>query len=396
MFKYLFSRLWTNPLSRIGFIVAVVLITFALIFSARQPLYKFLSRTFSSPDWSDVATHRARPFAFEESESKARDLTETAWREVYDLAHTKLFKSEDKKEPLWAGVAIRPYSVFITKDAETRIFTFFNALAGNCGERMVSTALSDRQTALGDLARERTATAHLAHDLKNTLKQLLRIQAVRVEAALQKKPDYLPAIELSQEIFRAGCSIREVPPLLARALDYREYSIQKSLYASDDGRLYEKNPELFSVKSNEAYEKDKEYRDLIRRYFEATRYRTAHDPAHLRNMQNAYAMARNPQTLAAVIMALQAEARNSTPGVAKKCHAELFALDFPGITEKPEYLYALAETAMLGEEYGRAENIVTNALKSGKIKDDGQTRDFERLRFHLNLVRHESENLSRF
>lgn len=396
MFKYLFSRLWSNPLSRIGFIAAVTLITFALVFAERQPLYKFLSRAFSSPDWSDVVTHRARPFAFEENAAKARDLTESAWREIYDLAHAKLFKSTEKKEPLWSGVAIRPYSAFVTKEAETQIFVFLNALASNCGGRMVSTALSDRQSALGDLAHAKTAAAHLAHDLKNTLKELLKIQAVRIEAALQKKPDYLPAIELSQEIFRAACSIREVPPLLSRALDYREYFNQKHLYASDDGRLYEKNPELFAVKSGEAYEKDKEYRDLIRRYFEATRYRTAHDPAHLKNMRNAYALAQNPQTLAAFINALQAEARNSTPAIARKCHAELFALDFPGITEKPEYLYALAESAMLGEEYARAENIAANALKSGKLKDENQVRDFERLRFHVGLIRHESENISRF
>lgn len=396
MFKYLFARLWHNPLSRIGFIAAVLLISFALIFSERQRLQKFFARKFSSADWSDVTTHPARPFGFEENEAKARDLTETAWREVHDLAHAKLYRSEDKKEPLWATVAIRPFSAFLTRNAELQIYTFFNALATTCGDRMVSTALSDRHTALGDLAREKSAAAHLAHDLKTTLKQLMKIQALRVEAALQKKPDYLPAIELAQEIFRAGCSLREVTPLVARALDYREYYLQKTIYASDNGRLYEQNPEAFAARSREAFAGDKEYRELIRRYFEATRYRTAHDPAHLRNMRNAYAMAQNAQTLAALITALQAEARNSAPAIAKKCHAELYALDFTGITEKPEYIYALAETAMLGEDLGRAENIAANALKSGKIKDETQIRDFERLRFHLNLVRHESENISRF
>lgn len=396
MFSYLFSRLWKNPMSRIGFLLAVTVILFALIFSIRNPLYKFLSRTFSSADWSDISTHGSRPYAFEENESKARDLTESAWREIYELAHAKLYKSHDSKEPIKTIIQTKPYSNFLTKEAESELFTFFNALADNCGSRITSISIGDKQTALGDLAQAQTARTRLGHDLRSTLKQLLKIQVLRAEAALQKKPDFLPAIELSQEIFRAACSIREIPSLLARALDYREYALQKIIFSSDNGRLYEKNAELFFVKSGEAYAKDKEYRELIRRYFENTRFRTAYEPAHLKNMRDSYQAMQNPQTLQSLIAALQAEARNSNPATAKKCHAELFSLDFPGVTDRSEYLYALAETAVLGEEYIRAENIIANSLKSGKIKDESLQKDFERLKFNLNLMRHESENISRF
>lgn len=212
----------------------------------------------------------------------------------------------------------------------------------------------------------------------------------------KKKPDFLPAIELSEEVFRATCSVREIAPLIARALDYREYSLQKQIYDADGGRLYEKNPELFHAKSTEAYSKDPAYRELFIRYFETTKYRTPYEEAHLRNVRNAYATLQNPKTLEALIAALLAEARNSTPMIAKKCHFELFALDFPGVTERQDYLYALAETAVRGEEYARATNIVANALKSPYIKSETTQKDFERLRFHLGLMRYESENLSRF
>ncbi|MFO1470872.1 MAG: hypothetical protein U1F27_07550 [Turneriella sp.] len=157
-----------------------------------------------------------------------------------------------------------------------------------------------------------------------------------------------------------------------------------------------KNPELFHQRANEAYARDPVYRELLQRHFDATRFRTPHDPAQLKNLRSAYASFQNPKTLSALIAALLSEARNSNTTIAKKCHFELYALDYPGVSERADYLYALAETAVRGDEPVRAANIIANALKSGKITDQSQLSDFERLRFHLDLTRHDSENLSRF
>jgi hypothetical protein len=395
MFGYLFARLWKNLVARIVFLLAIILVSFSLIYNARQNLYQYFSRAFSSPDWSDVATHGSRPFAFEENESKAQNLTESAWREIHALAVKKL-GIKDAKETIARTVTRRPYSTFLNKSAEEDIFVFLNALKANCGTLITPTGIAKNTNTVADLEVENSATGKMHHALKTHMNDLLKIEALQVEAALQKKPDYLPAIELSEEIFRATCSVREVPPLIARAIDYREYFLQKQLYSADNGRLYEKNPELFHVKSGEAYGKDPAYRELFIRYFETTKYRTPYNPAHLKNMRNAYATLQNVKSLEALIAALLAEARNETPLVARKCHFELFALDYPGISERTDYLYALAETAVRGEEFARATNIIANALKSSYIKDETVQRDLERLRFHLNLLRHDSENLSRF
>lgn len=395
MFGYLFARLWNNRLSRLIFVSAVVLITFGSIYNARHFFYTYLSRTFSSADWSDVMTHGSRPFAFEENESKAQALTESAWREVHSLAVKKL-GIKDAKETIARTVTRRPYSAFLYKAAEEDIFTFLNAMQSNCGRLMTDTSITERINTVADVKGESSASGKLHTSVMQHMKDLLRIHATQVEAALQKKPDFLPAIELSEEIFRATCAVREIAPLIARALDYREYALQKQIYASDGGRLYEKNPELFYARSTEAYAKDPAYRELFIRYFETTKYRNAYDPAQLKNVRNAYATLQNPKTLEALVAALLAEARHGTPLLAKKCHFELFALDYPGITEREDYLYALAETAVRGEEFARAVNIIANALKSPYIKNETTQKDFERLRFHLNLLTHESENLSRF
>ncbi len=395
MLKYLFARIWKNPLSRYGSIVAVVLISFGLIFTSRNQLYRYFSRTFSSPDWSDVVRHGSRPFGFEENEGKARDLTERAWKEIYTLADRKIGDS-DKLPPLKGSVTRRPYSLFLSKHAEQDIFTLFNGLYANCGALITSTQVSDRTSAMGEVAEGQTAAGRLHRQMTGTERALLKIHALEVEAALQKKPDFIPAIELSEEIFRATCGLRELAMLWSRALDYREYYLQKQLYDADSGRLYEKNPELFHQRAMEAYARDAVYRELLQRHFEATRFRTPHDPAQMKNLRNAYASFQNPKTLAALVAALLAEARNSNAATAKKCHFELFALDYPGVSDRPDYLYALAETAVRGDEPARASNIIANALKSGKIVEQAQQRDFERLRFHLDLIRHDSENLSRF
>lgn len=395
MFGYLFARLWKNPLSRFIFLGAIIFIIFGLIYNARHGLYQFLSRKFSSADWSDVVTHGSRPFAFEENERKAQNLTENAWKEIHALAVKKL-GIKDAKETIARTVTRRPYSAFLYKRAEEEVFSFFNALHSNCGNIKADVSITEQTHVAADLAGENSAAGKMHAALKTHMRELLKIHAENVEAALQKKPDFLPAIELSEEVFRATCSVREIAPLIARALDYREYSLQKQIYDADGGRLYEKNPELFHAKSTEAYSKDPAYRELFIRYFETTKYRTPYEEAHLRNVRNAYATLQNPKTLEALIAALLAEARNSTPMIAKKCHFELFALDFPGVTERQDYLYALAETAVRGEEYARATNIVANALKSPYIKSETTQKDFERLRFHLGLMRYESENLSRF
>ena len=395
MLKYLFARIWKNPLSRYGTLAAIFLITFGVIFTARNQLYRYFSRTFSSPDWSDVVRHGARPFGFEENEGKARDLTEKAWKEIYTLADRKIGDS-DRLPPLTGSVTRRPYSLFLSKHAEQDIFTLFNGLHANCGALITSTQISDRTSSMGEVAEAHSAAGRLQRQMTATERSLLKIHALEVEAALQKKPDYIPAIELSEEIFRATCGLRELAMLWSRALDYREYYLQKQLYDADSGKLYDRNPELFHQKANEAYARDPVYRELLQRHFEATRFRTLHDPAQLKNLRNAYATFQNPKTLAALVAALLAEARNSNAAVAKKSHFELFALDYPGVSERPDYLYALAETAVRGEEPVRAANIIANALKSGKVTDASLQRDFERLRFHLDLVRHDSENLSRF
>ena len=395
MFGYLFARLWKNRLSRFIFLGAIIFIVFGIIYNARQGLYTFFSRKFSAADWSDIVTHGSRPYAFDENEGKAQNLTETAWKEIHALAVKKL-NIKDAKETIARTVTRRPYSTFLYRRAEEEIFTFFNALKANCGDRKIDISITERIDTVGDLNGENSAAGKMHHQLRQHMRDLLKIHAQYVEAALQKKPDFVPAIELSDEIFRATCSVREIPVLIARALDYREYAIEKQIYASDAGRLYEKNPELFHLKATETFAKDPAYRELFIRYFETTKYRTPYDPAHLKNMRNAYATLQNPKTLEALIAALLAEARNSTVFVAKKSHFELFALDYPGVSDRPDYLYALAETAVRGEEFVRAANIVANALKSPYIKDETTQKDLERLRFHLSLTTHESENLSRF
>ena len=395
MLKYLFARIWKNPLSRYGSIAAVLLIAFGVIFMARNQLYRYFSRTFSSPDWSDVVRHGARPFGFEENEGKARDLTERAWKEIYALADRKIGDS-DKLPPITGSVTRRPYSLFLSKHAEQDIFTLFNGLYANCGTLVTSTQITDRTSAMGEVAAAQTAAGRLHRQMTATERSLLKIHALEVEAALQKKPDYIPAIELSEEIFRATCGLRELAMLWSRALDYREYYLQKQLYDADSGKLYDRNPELFHQKANEAYARDSVYRELLQRHFEATRFRTPHDPAQLKNLRNAYATFQNPKTLAALVAALLAEARNSNAAIAKKCHFELFALDYPGVSDRPDYLYALAETAVRGDEPALAVNIIANALKPGKVTEQTLQRDFERLRFHLDLTRHDSENISGF
>ena len=396
MLKYLFARIWSNPLARYGSLAGILLISFGLIFSARFSLLKAFSRMFSSPDWSDTLRHASRPFAFNENEDKARALTEKAWRSLHELATAATGNRESAGETFTGPVARKPYSAFLRRESETAIFTYLNGLQSNCGSYRTSVEITDRTTALGELAASRTVAARIAQHQTEALQKTLAIFVNSIEPAMQKKPDYLPAIELAEEVYRATCALREAAPLWSRALDYREYAIQKQLYESDNGRLFDRDPELFETKSNERRQQDVAYRELIARHFEATRFRTPFDPAQLKNIRNAYFSLRSPRTLTALIAALLAEARNSTSAIARKCHYELFALDDSGITEREDYLYALAETAVRGEEFVRAQNVIANALKSTYVRDAAIRRDLERLRFHLELLRNESENLSRF
>ncbi len=396
MLKYLFARIWNNPLARYGSIAAALLICFALIFSARFKILKGLTRIFSSPDWSDTVRHGARPFAFAENEDKARALTEAAWRSLHELAVDTAGSKTASGEIFSAQVSRKPYSGFLNRESETVIFSLFNGLYANCGSYRTSVEVTDRTTALGELAASRSVAARIAQNRTEALRKTMVIYVQSVEPAMQKKPDYLPAIELAEEIHRATCGLRETAALWSRALDYREYALQKQLYDSDSGRLYEKQPELFDTKFVEHLQKDLSYRELLIRHFDATRFRTAYDGAQLKNLREAYFKLKTQRTLTALIEALLAEARHSNSVVARKCHYELFSLDDPGITEREDYLYALAETAVRSGEFVRAQNVIANALKAKSVRDPAIRRDLERLRFHLDLSRNESENLSRF
>lgn len=396
MLKYLFARIWKNPLARVGSIAAVLLICFALIFSSRFKLLKGFTRFFSSPDWSDTVRHGSKPFAFNENEDKARSLTQAAWRSLHELAIEMAGSKGSAGETFSAAVSRKPYSAFLNRESETAIFGFFNGLYTNCGSYRTSVEVTDRTTALGELANSRSVAARIAQDRTAALRKTMIIYAQSIEPAMQKKPDFLPAIELAEEVYRATCGLRETAALWSRALDYREYAIQKQLYENDNGRLYEKNPELFETRYTESLQKDSQYRELLGRHFEATRFRTLYDPAQLKNLRNAYSTLKNSKTLTTLIAALLAEARHTNSAIAQKCHYELFSLDDPGITNREDYLYALAETAVRGGEFVRAQNVISNALKSTNVRDPAIRRDLERLRFHLELSRNESEDLSRF
>ena len=396
MLRYLFGRLWMNPLARYGLIAAAVLISFAMIFSARDRLATFFSRLFTTPDWSDVARHASRPYAFEENEKKAQSLTAEAWVELYELAREKNGTGQRKEAPLSGSVTKRPYSAFLQRHAEEEIFTLLNALAKDCGTLLVATGVTDSASAMGEVAEANTAAGRAKQGMRDSIRELLKIYTSKVEAALQKKPDYVPAIELAEELFRGTCSMRDIATLYARAADYREYYLQKELYDTDKGRLYNRNPEEFHARANEAYTRDNHYRDLLARYFRATRFRTPHHPAQLKNLRDAHARLRTHATMKALVQGLLAEARHGNTDTARKCHYELFALDYPGITDDMDYIFALAETAVRGGENTRAQNILSNALKSKQLKDASQRREFERLAFILTLRLYESENLSRF
>ncbi|MCX7631820.1 MAG: hypothetical protein N2Z22_00655 [Turneriella sp.] len=401
MLRYLFYRLWKNPFARYGTLAALVLIIFAGIFSARFRIAMFWHRLFSSPDWSDAIRHAGRPFAFEENPRRAQELTEEAWRELYRLA-VETFGIQDKEKDIFIGpVGTKPYSAFLRRSAEEQVFTLLNATAQNCSAVQISVVPADTTQPLGELAERSTPAGKIRPKLRETLLALLQIYRNRIEAALEKKPDYLPALELAGEIFRAACALRDLAVLYARALDYREYALQKQLYLKDAG-LYEKNPEEFYAQVHELYRNDREYHALLMRYFIATRHRTPHHPAQLKNLRETYYKLRTAASAQALIAALLAEARHSSVGNARKCHYELFALDYPGLSENPQYLYALAETAYLGEEFVRAQNIVSNALRTlqsrrrAHFQEDETVRALERLSFLLQLRLYESENLSRF
>lgn len=396
MLRYLFARLWKNPFARYGMLAAAIVISFAIIFSLRFHLYTFFYRLFNSPDWSDIARHANRPYAFEENETRAQKLTAEAWLELYALAREKNNGREYKEPALSGAITPKPFAQFLRRYAEEEIFTLLNALAKDCSTIRVSVAISDNASALGEVAESNTAAGRAKAHLKETIDDILKIYGTKVEAALQKKPDYLPALELAEELFRAACSMREIAPLYARALDYREYRLQKQLYESDSGKLYTRNPEEFHARAQESYARDAQYRELLMRHFQATRFRTPQNPAQLKNLRESYALLRNRVAAKALIQGLLAEARHADTMTARKCHYELFALDYPGLAEDADYLFALAETALRGGEYARARNIIANARKIKPLGDFASWRDFERLAFVVELHLHESENLSRF
>lgn len=396
MLRYLFDRLWKNPLARIGTLVAISVIVFALIFSARQSLYLFFSRLFSSPNWSDVREYAGKPFAFEENAKSAQAKTKDAWSALYNLAREKT-NAAKIDTPLFHGeIQTRPFANFLDKRAEETIFVFLNAMAKNCGPLFASTQRADNETAAGEVADAASIEGRLRKAARETTLALVRIHAQNILPALEKKPDFVPAIELSHEIFRASCNIRETASLYARALDYREYALQKNLYAKDNGKLYTRFPEEFDARSHEALQRDKAYHDLWIRYFEAIRFRTPYAPGQIYQLRNAYAKIKNAATLQALVQALLAEARHTNAETAKKCHYELFALDYPGVADDANYVFALAETAYRGREFARAQNIIKNALQKNLVKDSALRRDLEQMAFGIELELHDSENFSRF
>jgi len=397
MFKYLLSSIWKNLLARIAIIVAVTALLVAAIFSNRNQLSLAWNRMFSSPDWDDIARHGGKNYFFEEDPNKAMALLTTAWHELYQIAAHEFPNEAIVASKIITGVIEKkPYEKFIEKRALATIYQFLNAAAQNCGQYETQTAITETTSSMGEVYESHSPQGKIAGKHIYLLKGLLKIESRYIYKALQKKPDFIPAIELSEEIARASCSARSDTMVISRALDYREYVAEKTLFQQDRGKLLETNPELFEEQKKDILKHDAQFRNLLRMLFDETRLRPQGSPSDTRAARRQFAEFPSEKSIQDLVRALYREALHSNPESIRKIHYDLFYLEFPGLAGSSEYQLALIETAYRSGMIQRARNIAANGLKNIQLQDTLTIQKIKRLRLHIDLLEKESEAISRF
>ena len=292
MLMQMLKDIWNNKISKYLLITALAMIMIGLILSNKIPIYNFYSRLFSGKIYFDPNTYGNREYGYQENPAKARKLFGKGLKALVKLASHAYHI--DYENPILPGELKhdRPWNSQVSENALKLVSLLFHDMELFCipfdtqdHQRFYSSEkLNQRNYVQRDSEMESLVFAIKDDEFNTYANTLLEIDQSFFYMGLQKKPDSIPLLKIRENLLRAVCKPQNIGLQMTRAIQYKEYKIEKEVY-----RKYKGNDQEFIA--NETYnllKKDKDYETLLKEQFQNTYFVTRSISERMKQSYNYY------------------------------------------------------------------------------------------------------------
>lgn len=387
----IFRDMWANIYVRIGLLVLVALIVFLLIYRQKMPIYNYFLRSFSGMLYDDLTTWDQRPF-----EANPELATYLYQDGLEQLAQMGLETYEiPYEEILQKNISINGnYTNHLTQEANMALAYMLDDMHIFCPPlSSFSDARSNWETT------EKLKTRRLKYQKggKNRpfdygisrekfleyRKKILSLDQSLFYAALQYNPLSQAVINLRSDIYRSICRPSFSAQDWQRALNYLEDKAEEKVRKKNKEKKIEPTTENLLSQVYASLHKSSDYQNTLENFMRQMNLETGRIQYKADQNLKAYRLYFNFNDLKKYLKNQLQIVRSLSKAEAQRLFVELFALEDPGLSREPDYVYLLAEAAWRAGDNTKALAIVKNILRDGIYMGNGDFRRLQRLKFIL-------------
>gem|GEM_PF-6067614 len=386
--------LWRNPITRYGFLLFAALLLFSAVYRARFFFLDTVEALGGFKEFDRPETYGYKPYGFREQPDKATRFLHQALRDISGLAlSTYQIKPTDKKFRFRIEHN-RTWQELTDESRRTAMYQLFSDLSSQCpsvtgtdSAREFFEAQAQIQ-ALADIRdKQGNPVAGKKPVLRNQARlrqKLMDIDETKIFPVLRYKPDSITALTLRELVRRAACLPDRSALWWERAVHYREYKEEQTIYMS-----YEKGkeplPEMIYKTALFRLYRDKEYLFLLRESQKRKQAWSGNiDELRDENFRT-FTITGDKYYLLEYVRLSGLKAGELSREEAKIIYDTLYHLNIRDLEKEYTYLMALAETAWRSGMEEAAIGYADMILSQKIYRTEGERREAYRLLFNWKL-----------
>jgi len=390
-----FTDIWKSKVSRVILLLLLLLSTFAAIYLIRIDIYTSLSTIGRGMVFDDPSTYDEGPFGFTEDAEQAESLYRESLEQLLEYTEDPynftivepLFDDAISEKENWS-INLSPENAKIIKIYLNDIRVFcqnFRTQKTINAEIDYTKQLNQRHKIISEENGQVSEFAISKGSFLEHANQLLSVDEKTLEMALQKKPDYLPALDLRNKIRGSVCKELTIPLNIMRTLGYLEYKFNKIEYFKGK-HLHTPDPEIISENTFQSLKSNRTYKSLIKKHFSHSYYNSGNESWKAKKSWSLYILSQDKDYLNKHIASTLKISRVSNIQENKSYYNQLLSIKHRGIEFEFLYNYALAEVAFRAGSIERSKMHLNKISKNRSFNRHPDIVWAKRLKFALEVM----------
>lgn len=393
MLEQILKDIWRSKGTRFTVIFILALMLFALIFKARFSILTTYQKIKLGQVFNNPITYAGEPYGFTEDDARAQKYFRKGIKKLSNLA-VDIYRLDKPDQLLLEEPGeFAKWESALDKEAIIPIYNLLHDMELFCSPFRSPATLHNRIQRERKMEDRKELPRKKSKDIikygvteKNYLElanKLLNINADYFTTALQKKPDYLPALGVQKRLFLAACKPLKAVHSMQTTIHYIEYKTEKEIYQQREDDPPQ-NAQLLAAAVEISLKNNSIYKNLLQDHFRGSYYITQNIDWKIKQTYDLFLLNPKKDYLLRYVEATLESARLAGHQENRALHNRLKAVMTQSIEDDPLYLYALAETAYRAGYYGDSARYL-NRLKRSAAETHRLKKDIDRLSFILNL-----------